>query len=67
MDVKDSHVKLLLGGTAASLILYKLLKPQDYNMPPGPRGWPILGNLLGGYTSRTLPVHFLVGPEAGQS
>ncbi len=55
MNLKDSQIKLILAGTAGTLILYKLLKPQPYNMPPGPRGWPVLGNLLGKYTSRTLP------------
>ena len=47
MHLTDYDQKMILAGTVAALVLYKVLKPRDRNLPPGPPAWPIVGNLLG--------------------
>ena len=46
----DSQIKLGLATATISLFfLYKMLstKKSIYKLPPGPKGWPIIGNLYG--------------------
>ncbi|XP_067683803.1 steroid 17-alpha-hydroxylase/17,20 lyase-like isoform X1 [Haliotis asinina] len=37
--------KALLFGSVFGVIAYKIFKKR-YNLPPGPKGWPLIGNLL---------------------
>ncbi|XP_046556081.1 cytochrome P450 2C31-like [Haliotis rubra] len=37
--------RAVLVGTIAGVTIY-LISKKRYNLPPGPRGWPLLGNLL---------------------
>ncbi|XP_022082207.1 cytochrome P450 2J6-like [Acanthaster planci] len=43
MNLLDARSALL--GVAVFLLLYRLLRRPPRNLPPGPRGWPLLGNL----------------------
>ena len=46
-NIQNRNVQIALGTAATAFVLYKLLKPRKYNFPPGPRGWPVIGNLMG--------------------
>ena len=39
----------LLAGLVGVYVLRRMLRKSKYNMPPGPRGLPLLGNLLSKY------------------
>ena len=44
----DSPVKLGLATAIVSLfVMYKMLFTKKSKLPPGPPGWPIIGNLYG--------------------
>ena len=50
-QVKDSLQErntqyALVGGVVVALIAKRLLSRSKYNLPPGPRGLPLLGNII---------------------
>ena len=37
----------LVGGVVVALLAKRLLSRSKYNLPPGPRGLPLIGNMIG--------------------
>ena len=44
----DNQIKAgLVVSVVSLLVLYKTLSNKKSKLPPGPKGWPLLGNMLG--------------------